>query len=112
MFAASYGLAMIVHARRPIEVVVTGAEGDLAAYELERAAHQVFRLSKAVLRVTPAAVAAGALSASLAETLGHLPAGEPRAIVCVQNACQPPVSRPEELTALLAHAGAAIAAPS
>jgi uncharacterized protein YyaL (SSP411 family) len=112
MFAASYGLAMIVHARRPIEVVVTGAEGDLAAYELERAAHQVFRLNKSVLRVTPAVVAAGALPPSLTETFGHLPAGEPRAIVCVQNTCQPPVSRPEELTAMLARVGAAAVAPS
>jgi len=106
MFAASYGLALIVHARRPIEVVITGAEGDLAAYELERAAHGVFRLAKAVLRVTPAALSAGVLPPALAETLGNLPAGKPQALVCVQNTCQPPVSRPEELAALLSRVGA------
>jgi uncharacterized protein len=106
MFAASYGLALIVHVRRPIEVIVTGTEGDLAAYELERAAHGVFRLAKAVLRVTPAALSAGALPPSFAETLGNLPANEPRALVCVQNTCQPPVTNADELAALLARVGA------
>jgi len=112
MFAASYGLALIVHERRPIDVVITGAEGDLAAYELERAAARVFRLAKAVLRVTPSALAAGVLPPGLAETVGHLPAGTPQALVCVRNACQPPVSRPDELAALIARAGADIAAPN
>ncbi len=109
MFAASYGLALVVHTRRPIEIVVTGSRGDLDAYELERAAHGVFRYGKAVLRVTPETLgSAGAedsgsrsLPAALAQTLGNLDAGTPRAYVCVRNACYPPVSRPEDLAALL-----------
>lgn len=106
MFAASYGLALIVHARRSIEVVITGADGDLAAYELERAAQRVYRLAKAVLRVTPATLAAGVLPPSLAETLGNLDAQTPRAYVCVRNSCLPPVSNPGELAVLLERAGA------
>jgi uncharacterized protein len=107
MFAASYGLALVVHQRRPMEVVITGAEGDLAAYELEQAAHSVYRYAKAVLRVTPEALSEGRLPAALAETLGHLRADKPQAFVCVENSCHPPVTKPEELAALLKRAGAA-----
>jgi uncharacterized protein YyaL (SSP411 family) len=107
MFAASYGLALVVHTRRPLEVVITGRAGDLAAYELERAAHGVFRYAKAVLRVTPEA--AEALPPALAETLGQLRAEEPQALVCVRNTCHPPVTAASELAALLVGAEAASA---
>ncbi|HEV2386431.1 MAG TPA: thioredoxin domain-containing protein [Candidatus Acidoferrales bacterium] len=105
MFAASYGLALVVHARRPMEVVITGAEGDLAAYELQQAAYSVYRFGKAVLRVTPQAIAAGSLPAGLAETLGQLRAERAQALVCVENACQPPVADPKQLAELLVRAG-------
>jgi uncharacterized protein YyaL (SSP411 family) len=107
MFAASYGLALVVHARRPLEVVITGKAGDMAAYELERAAQGVFRYAKAVLRVTPEA--ARALPAALAETLGNLNAETPQALVCVRNTCHPPVAKAEELAELLLRAGSAAA---
>lgn len=107
MFAASYGLAVVIHTRRPIEVVITGAAGDLAAYELERAAHGVFRYGKAVLRVTPEILRSGALPAALAETLGNLTADSPQALVCVENTCHPPVSDAQELGRLLLEAGSA-----
>ncbi len=105
MFAASYGLALVVHTRRPIEAVITGRADDLAAFELERAAHGVFRYAKAVLRVTPEVVQSGALPSALAETLGNLNAETPQALVCVRNTCHPPVTRPEELAPLLTNAG-------
>ena len=107
MFAASYGLALVVHTRRPIEVVITGRTGDMAAYELERAAHGVFRYAKAVLRVTPEAL--GSLPAALAETLGNLNAETPQALVCVRNTCHPPVANAGELAGLLVRAGVAAA---
>jgi uncharacterized protein YyaL (SSP411 family) len=105
MFAASYGLALALHMRRPMEVVITGAAGDLSAWELEQAAQRVYRLGKAVLRVTPEVVAAGSLPSALAETLGRLRADTVQALVCVENTCQPPVTSAEELAALLVSVG-------
>jgi uncharacterized protein YyaL (SSP411 family) len=112
MFAASYGLGLVVHTRRPIEVVITGPAGDLEAYKLEHAARGVFRYAKAVLRVTPEVVQSGALPPALAETLGNLNAEALQALVCVQNTCHPPVAQPEELATLIQRAGSATAASS
>jgi uncharacterized protein YyaL (SSP411 family) len=55
--AASYGLAALLHARGPFEVVITGASDDPQAAALEQAANSVYRFSKAVLRVTPERIA-------------------------------------------------------
>jgi uncharacterized protein YyaL (SSP411 family) len=100
--AASYGLAAVLHARRPFEVVITGASGDPQADALERAAHSVYRFGKAVLRVTPQRMAAaGSLAPALAETLPHLRADVAQALVCVGTSCRPPVSDPAALVALL-----------
>ena len=65
IFAGTYALAALLHARHPLQVVVTGAEGDAKAAELEKAAIGVYRFGKAVLRVTPERLAAGALPAAL-----------------------------------------------
>ena len=100
--AASYGLAALLHARRPLEVVVTGSSGDPLADALERAAHSVYRFAKAVLRVTPERMAAaGSLAPALAETLPHLRADVAQALVCVGTTCRAPVSDPAALVALL-----------
>jgi uncharacterized protein YyaL (SSP411 family) len=100
--AASYGLAALLHARRPLEVVVTGNSGDPQADALERAAHSVYRFAKAVLRVTPERMAAaGSLAPALAETLPHLRADVAQALVCVGTTCRAPVSDPAALVALL-----------
>ena len=100
--AASYGLAAVLHARRPFEVVITGVKGDPQADALERAAHSVYRFGKAVLRVTPERLAAaGSLAPALAETLPHLRADVAQALVCVGTTCRPPVSDPAALVALL-----------
>jgi uncharacterized protein len=100
--AASYGLAALLHARGPFEVVITGASGDPQAAALETAANSVYRFGKAVLRVTPERIAApGALAPALAETLPHLRADAPQALVCVGTSCRPPVTDPAALVALL-----------
>ena len=44
--AASYGLAALLHARQPFEVVITGTRGDPQAAALEHAAHSVYRFGK------------------------------------------------------------------
>jgi uncharacterized protein YyaL (SSP411 family) len=101
--AASYGLAALLHARRPFEVVITGASDDPQADALETAANSVFRFGKAVLRVTPERMASrDALAPALAETLPHLRADVAQALVCVGTTCRPPVVDPSALIALLA----------
>jgi uncharacterized protein len=100
--AASYGLAALLHARGPIEVVITGKTGDAQAADLERAANSVYRFGKAVLRVTAERLASpAALAPALAETLPHLRADIAQALVCVGASCRPPVSDPAALIALL-----------
>ena len=100
LFAATYGLAAILFAEHPTQVVITGAADDAAAENLERAANGVFRFGKAVLRVTPA-TSLEYLPVALRQTLPHLPKDKPSALVCSGNTCLPPTSDPEELKRLL-----------
>jgi hypothetical protein len=99
LFAATYGLAALLHTRHPLQVVVLGAAGDPRAAHLEKAANEVYRYGKAVLRVTPERMAS--LAPALRETLPHLDATKPQALVCVETSCHPPVADPEKLKALL-----------
>ena len=105
LFAATYGLASVMHARHPLQIVVTGAEGDEAAEQLARAARWFFRFGKAVLRVTPEGLAGAALPAALRQTLPNLQAGVALALVCAGTRCYPPVDRAEKLLELLAQIG-------
>ncbi len=109
MFAATYGLAATLFASHPIQVVITGAEGDSAAKELEAAANSVFRLGKAVLRVK-SGIEVEHLPLALRETLPYLPADKAMALVCFGNTCLPPTNEPERLKALLENGVAGVAA--
>jgi uncharacterized protein YyaL (SSP411 family) len=100
LFAATYGLAAILFAEHPTQVVITGAQEDAAAEKLERAANDVFRFGKAVLRVTPS-TSLEYLPLALRQTLPHLPKDKPSALVCFGNTCLPPTSDPDELKRLL-----------
>jgi uncharacterized protein YyaL (SSP411 family) len=102
IFAGTYALAALLHARHPLQVVITGGQIDAKAVELEKASLGVYRFGKAVLRVTPERLAAGALPAALAETLPHLNAAVPQAFVCIETSCYPPVTERDGLIALLA----------
>ncbi len=110
LFAATYGLAALLHARHPLQVVVTGAHDDPQAARLEQAATAVYRFGKAVLRVTPERLAGDSLAPALKETVPHLRVDAPQALVCVDSTCQPPVTDPEKLTALLTEVPAGAAA--
>ena len=101
MFAATYGLAALLHSRHTMQVVVTGAPSDARAAALEAAANSVYRFGKAVLRITPEMAAVNALAPALTETIPHLDAGAAQAIVCAGTSCYPPVSEPEKLIAAL-----------
>jgi uncharacterized protein YyaL (SSP411 family) len=100
LFAATYGLAATLFAERLAQVVVTGPAGDEVAQKLEQAANSVFRLGKAVLRVTPETPLAY-LPAALRQTIPHLPNDRAQALVCAGNACLPPTSDVDHLIALL-----------
>ena len=107
LFAATYGLAALLHARHSLQVVVLGAAGDPQAAALEKAANEIYRFGKSVLRVTPETLAGGAaLVPALRETLPHLDAAKAQALVCVETTCHPPVAEVEKLKALLTEAGA------
>ena len=90
-----------------LELEQLGAD-DLVALEqreehrekLERAANDVFRFGKAVLRVTPAN-SLEYLPVALRHTLPHLPKDKASALVCSRNTCLPPTNDPEELKRLL-----------
>jgi hypothetical protein len=100
LFAATYGLAATLFAEHPTQVVITGAQGDPAAENLERAANDVFHFGKAVLRVTPS-TSLEYLPLALRQTLPHLPKDKPSALVCSGNTCLPPTTDPEDLKRLL-----------
>jgi len=111
MFAATYGLAATLFANHPLQVVITGPAGDSVAQALESAANSVFRFGKSVLRLTPSASLEN-LPLALRETLPHLPADKPLALVCSGSSCLPPASDPEQLKTLLASPGLSAAAHS
>ena len=107
LFAATYGLASLLHARHTIQVVITGAIGDPHAAALKRAANEVYRFGKSVLRVTPERIAAvDLLPTALRETLPHLETAKAQALVCIETTCHPPVDDPAKLKSLLLEAAA------
>jgi uncharacterized protein YyaL (SSP411 family) len=90
LFAATYGLAATLFAHHPLQIVITGAADDWVPG-------------------TKLAALAGALK----ETLPHLPADQPVAIICAGQSCLPPATDAAQLTDLLQnvlHDGAAGAA--
>jgi hypothetical protein len=99
MFAATYGLAALLHARHAVQVVITGPPGDASARQLEDAARDIFRFGKSVLRIMGTTAE---LPPALAQTVPHLPAGTAQALVCANSTCHPPVTDRAALTALLA----------
>jgi uncharacterized protein YyaL (SSP411 family) len=90
---------------------VLGAAGDPQAAALEKAASEIYRFGRAVLRITPATLAAASLAPALRATLPHLDAAKPQALVCVETTCHPPVTDPAKLQALLSEVAATTAAP-
>jgi uncharacterized protein YyaL (SSP411 family) len=101
LFAATYGLAALLHSRHPIQVVVLGSASDPSAGDLEKVANEIYRFGKAVLRATPEKLSSASLAPALRETLPHLEAAKAQALVCVETSCHPPVTTPAELALLL-----------
>jgi len=111
LFAATYGLAATLFAHHPLQVIITGDSNDPTAQALEAAAHRLYRFGKSVLRFSSdKGVFLNHLSGTLKETVPHLSADKPLAVVCSGQTCLPPTSDPEQLIALLKDAGHSIAA--
>jgi uncharacterized protein len=100
LFAATYGLAAILFAEHPTQVVITGVANDPAAGKLEQAANHVYRFGKTVLRITPE-TPLSKLPGALRQTLPHLPLDKAAAIVCTGNTCLPPTSDAGQLITVL-----------
>lgn len=100
LFAATYGLAAVLYAEHPTQVVITGHSGDSAADILQEAANNVFRLGKVALRVTPQSSLEN-FPLALRQTIPHLPSDKAQALVCIGTSCLPPTSDPEELSRIL-----------
>jgi uncharacterized protein len=105
IFAATYGLALLLHERGVLQVIVLGAANDPKSAALESAAHEIYRFGKSVLRVSPDKIAGASLAPALRETLPHLEATKPQALVCVETTCYPPIADPAELSSFLAKVG-------
>jgi uncharacterized protein len=103
LFAATYGLAALLFARHPMQVVITGRAGDPAALSLEVAANRVYRLGKSVLRFTATVEGTSLenLPDALKETLPHLQFDKAVAVVCAGHTCLPPTADPAQLTSML-----------
>ncbi|HYL45910.1 MAG TPA: thioredoxin domain-containing protein [Candidatus Limnocylindrales bacterium] len=101
LFAATYALAALLHARHPLQVVVLGNSGDANAAALERAANETYRFGESVLRVSPDQLKTTSLAPALRETIPRFNAASAQALVCVETTCHPPVTDPEKLKALL-----------
>jgi uncharacterized protein len=110
LFAATYGLAALLHSRHPIQVVVLGSANDPKAAELEKVANEIYRFGKEVLRVTPEKLASASLAPALRQTLPHLDAAKAQALVCVETSCHPPVTTSADLASLLGETAGATGA--
>ena len=105
IFAGTFGLAALLHERGVMQVAVLGAASDAKAAELERAANEIYRFGKSVLRVTPEKIASASLAPALRETLPHLDATKAQALVCVETTCYPPATETEKLSAVILESG-------
>lgn len=110
MFAATYGLAAVLHSRHSTQIVITGIAGDVNASALEAAANSTYRFGKAVLRITPQIADANALAPALKGMIPHLDASIAQAFICAGTSCYPPVSEPHKLIELLSMANLQAAA--
>jgi uncharacterized protein YyaL (SSP411 family) len=102
MFAATYGLASVLHARHPLQIVITGNAEDEAALELERTSALYYRFGRSVLRITPRPNYE-IFPPALREILPGMHVEKSQAFICTAGMCLPPASDPKNLSELLAH---------
>ncbi len=107
IFAATYGLAVVLYTQPHTQVVIVGR--DQIASDLYRAAVGTFLLGASVIRLDADKAVARNLPPALAQTIPNLPAlvdgrsseGRSFAVVCSGFSCQPPVFTVQELQNML-----------
>jgi uncharacterized protein YyaL (SSP411 family) len=108
IFAGTYGIALAHFFQPPLQVVViAGDNANRSAAELYSAAAASFVFGKSVIRLAANQAVANNLPPALAATIPNLPdltLGKSFAVVCSGFSCQPPVSDPGKLQAVLAAA--------
>ena len=104
LYAATFGLALGLLVRPPVQVIILEAEqGAAAARELEAIALARYAVNKTVVRIRASRRAD--LPPALAETLPSLEVSTGAvALVCSGNTCQPPAHSADDLIAALAAA--------
>jgi uncharacterized protein len=98
IFAATFGIAVSHFLENPTQVVVIGNENE--SRELLSSAIESFSFNKAVLLLSPNKAVVENLPPALAQTIPHIPdlqRGEPFAVLCSGNTCQPPIKNEEQL---------------
>ncbi len=105
LYAGTYGLALEQFLLPPTQVVVIGHDVG-AALALEATATSGYAVNKSVIRLKTSQVNAKNLPPVLAETLPSLPGihndASAMAVVCRNNACQPPITDSQALLEALA----------
>jgi len=101
LFAATYGLAALLHARRALQVVISGTANDPKADDLEKAANEVYRFGKTVPACHSRAARLGPSSRHAPRHASSFERRGAQAFVCVQTTCHPPVADRNKLTSLL-----------
>jgi len=102
IFAATYGIAVVMFANPHEQIVIIG--DDETASDLYRRAVRVSRLGKAVVKLTFSQVAGQNLPPILAETIPNLPELKERkscAVVCANGVCLPPALSSQALDRLI-----------
>ena len=106
LYAGTYGLALEQYLLPPTQVVVIGHDGD-AALALEATATAGYAVNKSIIRLKPDHVSSGKSAASTRRNAAVAawnpqPTCQPLAVVCRNNACQPPIADSQELLNALA----------
>ena len=107
LYAGTYGLALEQFLLPATQVVII-AGSSTEGRELEATATAGYAVNKSVIRLKSEQVKAANLPPVLAETLPNVPGvhseGQPIAVVCRNNACQPPINDNQTLLDALADA--------
>ncbi len=102
LYAATYGLALSLYLRQPEQVLIVAPKGSQAADAFFEKAMQSYRLGRVVLRLSPDEVSAERLAPALYSMAKDLPLDStPRAFVCREFTCSPPVNSPDTLAEIL-----------
>ena len=102
LYAATYAIALALHYQQPMQVLVFGERDDTGTDALVKETSKFFRIGKIVLQLTSQQVNADTLPPALLTLARNMPLDHfPRAFVCSDFTCSPPMDSPAALARLL-----------